>query len=122
VDDDKRWWRLLRDYFDEFKYRNIMTEDVVRFFNARTKRNLAPIFNQYLRRTELPTLALKFDAGSVSYRWQADEPGFAMPVKVGRKGRWDTITPTAEWRSLKTDVPKEEFAVATDLFFIKVDR
>ena len=35
VDDDKRWWKLVRDYFDEFKYRNIMTEDVVAFFNRR---------------------------------------------------------------------------------------
>ena len=122
VDDDKRWWKIVREYFDEFKYRNIMTEDVVAFFNRKMKRDLTPIFNQYLRRAGLPTLELTFDEGAVSYRWKADEPGFAMPVKVGRKGRWQTITPTADWQSMKTDVPKEEFAVATDLYFVKVSR
>jgi aminopeptidase N len=122
VDDDKRWWKLVRDYFDEFKYHNIMTEDVVAFFNRKTKRDLTPVFNQYLRRTELPVLELKIEDGSVSYRWKADEPGFAMPVKVGRAGAWRTITPTAEWQSMKTDVPSAEFAVATDLYFVKVSR
>ena len=110
----------MREYYDEFKYRNIMTEDVVAFFNRKTKRDLTPIFNQYLRRTALPALELKFEDGSVSYRWKADEPGFAMPVKVGRKGQWQTITPTSEWQSMTTDIPKADFAVATELYFVKV--
>lgn len=122
VDDDKRWWKIVREYFDTFKYRNIMTEDVVAFFNRETKRDLTPIFNQYLRRTELPVLELKFADGSVSYRWKAAEPGFAMPIKIGRKGQWQTVTPTAEWQSMNTDVPPADFAVATDLYFVKVDR
>ncbi|HEX6973103.1 MAG TPA: M1 family metallopeptidase [Vicinamibacterales bacterium] len=122
VDDDKRWWKIVREYFDTFKYRNIMTEDVVAFFNRETKRDLTPIFNQYLRRTELPVLELKFADGSVSYRWKAAEPGFAMPIKIGRKGQWQTVTPTAEWQSMKTDIPPADFAVATDLYFVKVDR
>ena len=29
VNDDPRWWKLLRDFFQHFKYRNILTEDVV---------------------------------------------------------------------------------------------
>ena len=33
IDDDARWWKLVRDFYGEFKYRNIVTEDVVKFFN-----------------------------------------------------------------------------------------
>ena len=29
VDDDARWWKLLRDLFQHFKYQNILTEDLV---------------------------------------------------------------------------------------------
>ena len=49
VNDDKKWWKLLRDFYQEFKYQNIMTEDMVRFFNKETGMNLTPIFDQYLR-------------------------------------------------------------------------
>src|ERR1041385_4380797 len=40
IDNDARWWKLLRDYCAHFKYRNIMTEDLVAFFNKQTGMNL----------------------------------------------------------------------------------
>jgi aminopeptidase N len=51
VDDDSRWWPLLHDFYQYFKYQNIMTEDVEQFFNERTAMNLTPVFEQYLRQT-----------------------------------------------------------------------
>ena len=87
IDNDARWWKLVRDFYGHFKYQNIMTEDVVKFFNEKTGKNLTPIFDQYLRHTDIPTLELQFQEsdGSVSYRWKADVKEFAMPVKVGRR-------------------------------------
>jgi aminopeptidase N len=121
IDDDARWWKLVRDFYGHFKYRNIATEDVVRFFNAQTGTNLTPIFDQYLRHPAIPVLELQFaDGGSVSYRWKADEKEFAMPVKVGSKGAWQIIRPTAEWQTMKTGLSRDEFAVAMDLFYIDV--
>jgi len=121
VDDDAKWWALIRGVYDKFKYRNIMTEDLVQFFNDRTRRNLTAVFDQYLRHTALPVLELKFDQpGSVSFRWQVDEPGFAMPVKVGTKDHWVTIEATTAWKTLKTPLTKDTFEVATDLFYITV--
>ncbi len=60
IDDDKRWWKLVRDYSAQFRYRNIMTEDIVKFFNDQTGKNFTPIFDQYLRQGALPVLELKF--------------------------------------------------------------
>jgi aminopeptidase N len=123
VDNDARWWKLVREFYNQFKYRNIMTEDVVRFFNAKTGLNLTPVFDQYLRHTALPVLELKFqDDGTVSYQWKADEKGFNMPVKVGAKGHWQTIRPTTEWQTMKTAVKKDEFEVATDLYYVNVNK
>ena len=31
VNDDDRWWKVIRDTYQEFKYRNILTEEMVRF-------------------------------------------------------------------------------------------
>jgi aminopeptidase N len=122
VDDDPKWWALLRSFFDRFKYQNIETEDVIRFFNAGTGMDLRPVFDQYLRQTAIPALELKFDAaaGTVSYRWKADHDNFAMPVKVGGKGQWVLIHPTTGWRTMKTDIERDEFEVDVDHYFIDV--
>jgi aminopeptidase N len=120
VNDDKKWWALLHDFYQHFRYQTIMTEDIVAYFIQHTGMKLTPIFDQYLRHTALPTLELKFEDGTVSYRWQADEPKFAMPVQVGTKDHWEIIHPTTEWKSMKTGLKREEFDVATDLYYVEV--
>jgi aminopeptidase N len=124
VNNDDVWWKLIKDFYQASKYKNIMTEDVVAFFNARLKRDLTPIFNQYLRRTTVPTLELDFTTtpGSVRYRWNADEPGFNMPIRVGRADAWQTVSPTTEWQTMATTMTKDEFQVATDFYYVLVDK
>jgi aminopeptidase N len=123
VGNDTKWWALLREMYQQFKYRNIATEDVIAFFNRKTGRNFTPIFDAYLRFAELPALDLAFlEDGQVAYRWKAGPKDFAMPIKVGRKDRWQVITPTTEWQIMKTPLSKEEFEVATDLYYVGVNK
>ena len=130
VDDDKKWWKFLRDIYQEFKYKNIMTEDMVRFFNKElgpstalgAGQDFTVLFDQYLRRPTLPTLELAFNEkeGTVAYRWNADERAFAMPVKVADPKKWMTIRPTIDWQVMKAPMPKHAFEVATELYYINV--
>jgi aminopeptidase N len=120
LNDDQKWWALLHDFYQHFKYQTIMTEDIVAYFNRKTGMDLTSIFNQYLRHPALPALELKVGDGTVSYRWQADEPKFAMPVQVGTKAHWQIIQPTTEWQTMKTGLPKQDFEVATELYYIDV--
>jgi aminopeptidase N len=122
VDNDERWWQLVRGAFERFKYRNIMTEDMVRFVNETLQQDVTPVFDQYLRRAALPVLELTFDgtAGTVAYRWRADERAFAMPIKVGDPSRWQLIRPTADWQLMPTTLTPETFKVATDLYYVEV--
>ena len=128
VNDDQRWWKLLHDFFQHFKYQNILTEDVIAYFNAQLGpqlgRDLTPIFNQYLRRTDLPVLELAFNQseGTVAYRWKADERDFAMPIRVGTADSWQVIQPTTDWKVMKTSLNKDTFDVATDLFYVNVSK
>jgi aminopeptidase N len=124
VNDDKRWFALIHDVFQHFKYRNIMTEDMAAYFNQKTGMNLTPIFDEYLRHAALPVLELKFDdaAGAVSYRWKTDDAAFAMPIRVGDKDHWQIVQPTAEWKTMKTPLKKDQFAVATDLYYVDVSK
>jgi aminopeptidase N len=123
VNDDVVWFKLLHDYYQHFKYQTIMTTDVAAFFNAETGLKLTPIFNEYLRHSAIPTLELRFDeaAHTVSYRWQAEEPEFAMSIRVGSKNNWQIVQPvTTEWKRLSSTANKEDFEVATDLYYVNV--
>jgi aminopeptidase N len=123
VGDDARWFALIHDFYRHFQYRTIMTEDVIAYFNRQAGMDLTPVFDQYLRHTDLPTLELNFDKpGRVLYRWKADEPAFAMPVRVGTKDHWQTVQPSIAWKTLATPLTKQEFEAATDFYYINVSK
>jgi aminopeptidase N len=122
VNDDARWWALLHDFYQHFKYQNIMTDQVVEYFNQQTQMFLTPMFDQYLRHPAIPTLELKFNEaeGAVDFRWRADVPDFAMPIRAGKKGDWQIIHPTTYWQTMKTPLSKNDFDVATDRYYVNV--
>ncbi len=122
VDDDQKWFALVHDYYQRFKYKTILTEDVVAFFNRQSGMDLTPEFDQYLRHTAIPMLQLRFEPGRVSYRWKVDVDPFRMPVKVGDPAHRQTITPTTDWQVMPWAGTPEQFGVATELFYIDVDR
>ena len=130
--DDAKWFQLIHDFYQHFKYQNILTEDVVGWWNTALHQNLTPFFSQYLRHTAIPALELEWQddkndkpgttTHTVLYKWQADEPGFSMPVQVGDPAHWQTVRPTLEWQTLSTPLSKDEFKVATDLYYINVSK
>ncbi len=124
VNNDPRWFELIYGFYNQFKYRNIMTEDVVTYFNQQAGMNLTPIFNQYLRHPHIPRLELLFGEapGMVMYKWDADEDNFAMPVRVGTPDNWQIIHPTTKWQWMQTPLSKDQFQVATDLYYVDVNK
>jgi aminopeptidase N len=127
IDDDQKWWALLQDFYQHFKYQTILTEDVVAWFNQHNQHSgmdLTPIFDQYLRHEKIPRLELLFSKtpGEVMYKWRADEDSFAMPVKVGTPDKWQLIHPTTNWQTMPTPLTKDQFQVATDLYYIEVNK
>ncbi|HWE87654.1 MAG TPA: M1 family metallopeptidase [Terracidiphilus sp.] len=124
VNDDAKWFALIHDLYQHFKYQNILTEDVVAYFNQHTGMNLTPIFNQYLRHAAIPRLEVLFgeSPGMVMYKWDADEEDFAMPVKVGAPGHWQIIHPTTKWQSMQSPLTKDEFQVDLDEYYVDLNK
>jgi aminopeptidase N len=119
---DEKWFALQKSLYNEFKYKNSFTEAIVAFVNKQLGQDLTPVFDQYLRRTDLPVLELTFndEDKTVSYRWNAAERGFAMPIRVGDPAKWQTIQPSADWKSMPWTAGKDAFKVATDLYYVNV--
>ncbi len=125
INDDPKWFALIREYYQTYKYQTIVTQDVIGFFNQHTGIDLTPEFNQYLRHAALPRLELHYDpvVGRVSYRWKVDVEPFRMPVKIGDAAHWRTIAPTTDWQILPetmTAAEWQDLQVATDLYYIDV--
>lgn len=121
VNNDELWWKLLLKYATTYRHQIIDTETVIAFFNAETKMDLTPIFDQYLRHKNIPVLELKSIDGKLEYRWKADVANFNMPVDIRTEGREIRITPTTNWTrsAIKSDnrTPVEPL---TGEFYIKV--
>jgi aminopeptidase N len=122
VNDDTKWFKLLRDLYAEFKYKNSFTEEIVAFVSKQLGQDMTPMFDQYLRRTALPVLELTFDdaAKTVAYRWKADERAFAMPIRAGDPAKWQVVQPSADWKVMEWTAGKDAFKVATDLYYVNV--
>jgi aminopeptidase N len=123
IDNDAKWFTDIHDFYQHFKYQTIMTEDVVAWWNARTKMNLTPFFNQYLRHKDIPTLEIKDGAkpGEIEYRWKADEPAFAMPVRIGDPLHWALVTPTTlAWKTMPWSGDVHSMHVDTDHYYVNV--
>lgn len=124
IDNDKEWFKLIRDFYQTFKYQNIMTADVEAFFDKHTKMDLTPIFRQYLRHKDIPTLELKFDEknNTAAYRWKVDEPKFAMPIRIKIGEQTQIINPTTKWKTMKYKGTKDGLQPATELYYINVSK
>jgi aminopeptidase N len=121
IDDDAKWFADIHDFYQQFKYQNIMTEDVVEWWNKRTGMDLTPFFNEYLRHAALPVLELKFDRenGTVAYRWNSEEAGFAMPIKIGDRAHLTLVTPvTTEWKTMPWTADPDTLDVPHDLYYV----
>jgi aminopeptidase N len=122
VNDDAKWLAMIHGFYERFAHKTILTEDAVAYFNQQSGMDLTPVFNEYLRHAAIPVLELRFHEGAVDYRWKADEPEFAMPVQVGSVAHWERVTPTLQWQTMQTSLTREQFQVATDLFYVDVSR
>ena len=122
INDDVKFFKLLRDLYAEFKFKNNYTEEIVAFVSKQLGQDMTPMFDQYLRRTALPVLELTLNEEdkTMSYRWNAAERAFAMPIRVGDPAKWQTIQPASDWKSMPWTAGRDAFKVATDLYYVNV--
>jgi aminopeptidase N len=117
-DNDKLWWKTLKDYTETYKHQIIDTEITENFFNKETEVDLQPIFDQYLRHSDLPKLEFRKKEGETQARWIADVEDFKMPVDILVDGNEIRIYPTNEWQNLKHNIALDKIKVNELEFYI----
>jgi aminopeptidase N len=104
INNDDKFRSILRGLNKTFYHKTVTTAEIENYISAQSGIKLNKVFDQYLRRTQIPTLAYKISAGKLSYRWVADVKEFDMPVKVttGKSG-FTLIYPTTSWKQISLD-------------------
>ena len=117
VDDDEKWWRILKKFTETNRHKIIETNDVITFFSKETGWDLKPFFEQYLKYTSLPVLETKRVGNKLSYRWKTDVDGFNLPFHFIANLKNVKIYPTNKWNSIKVK-PNYHLDFPDDLFYI----
>ena len=85
--------------------------------------NLTPIFNQYLRFTNVPILQLKIVNKKLEFKWIADDNNFNLPIEIKLNNKIVKLQPTTKTQIADFKVAKmEEISVLTDKIYIKIEK
>lgn len=124
IDDDGQWREILRGIQSDFRHQTVTSRQIESYINKRTEADLRPVFNQYLRFTDIPVLQYYLAGGRLHFRWAAGAEDFDMPVDVRLSGEgWTRIRPVnGQWRSVESELDDPGgFRVDRD-FYILTER
>lgn len=113
IDNDELFRQILRGLNKDFYHQTVTSAEVEQYFAAKSKKDLAKIFDQYLRTTQVPALEYYFAPDEkdkslmrLHFRWTDCIKGFNMPVKLQLgKDVYRLVIPVDDrWGSVLTDV------------------
>ena len=105
INDDAKWLSILRGLNADFWHQTVSTEQVEAYISQKAGLDLSKVFDQYLRRTEIPLLKYKVNGKTLSFSYARVVKGFAMPIRVSINGKEVAITPN---EAVQTNVFPEE--------------
>ncbi|MET3979149.1 aminopeptidase N [Mucilaginibacter sp. UYP25] len=122
INDDEKWRGILRGLNKTFYHQTVTNDQIVNYINEQSGKNLTPVFDQYLKYKNLPTLEFATINGKLYSRWIADVTGFAMPVRVKIKGGdYQYITPKMRFSPVAIEgATKDNIEVDTFNYYIGV--
>ena len=99
LQDDEKFKQLLKSIQQKWYHKTLDSKDLEQFIIDQTGFNLKPLFDQYLRHTEIPTLEYEIQGNTIRYRFTNCIPDFALPLKI-TAGATYWMDATTTWKSL----------------------
>jgi aminopeptidase N len=121
VDDDEKWWRILKKFTTTNRHKIIESKNVIQFFSDETELNLYPFFKQYLEQTAVPVLELKIDGSNLKYRFTNTIDDFNLPIHLLIDGTKTKLHATTVWQNLEIE-SEATVSFSQDLFYMKLKR
>jgi aminopeptidase N len=101
VNDDLKFKNILRGLNKNFYHQTVTTQQIETYINKQSGYDFKPVFDQYLRTTQIPVLEYYFDKNKskVFYRWRNCVEGFNLPVLIRNRKVNIWIKPNENWES-----------------------
>lgn len=120
VADDAKWRDILRGLNRDFWHKTVDGAEIEAYISEKSGRDLSRVFDQYLRRTEIPVLEYEMKRRKVKYRWTNCVAGFDMPVKVAlAAGKYTFIYPTTDWKTARHKLGKHSDLAMDEDFYVE---
>jgi aminopeptidase N len=101
-DDDEKFRAALREMNKRFYHKITTSAEVEKFWSEQVGRDLAPLFDQYLRDVKVPTLEITKQGNKIKYRWSDCQANFNAPIRVFENGSATWLYPTNSWKEYKS--------------------
>jgi aminopeptidase N len=103
--DDEAFRQMLRGLNKDFHHQTVSTQQIENYISAKAGRNLARVFDQYLRTKDLPVFTWSLEQGkkgaTIRYKWENCVEGFDMPLKIRVGGEEIWLAPTSQYQTIK---------------------
>jgi aminopeptidase N len=91
---DEAFVQALREMNKRFYHKTVTTKQIEDFLGEKVGINLSKMFDQYLRNTSIPEVAIETNKDGFNYRWINCIDGYNIPVKLIVNGEEVWLTPT----------------------------
>ncbi len=98
MNDDDKFRLLLRELNKVYYHKTVSSNELEAFINQFTGVDFSPLFNQYLRTTQIPMLEYKIKNNKLLFRYTNCLDEFNMPVKI-KTDQEILIKPTIQWQT-----------------------
>ena len=115
INNDEKFRSLLRAINVAYYHKLVSTRELENFINTTTGINFSPLFNQYLRTTQIPRLEYKLENSKLLFRYANCIPGFSLPLKV-TAGKDILLVPTTEWQSVPVQKTVRSITVDENMY------
>ena len=124
IDDDARWWALHPRRVPALQVPEHHDRGHGGVLQRESRQDLTPIFDQYLRHAAIARARAEVRRGRGTVRIAGRPTSRSSRCRCGWDSRssGELIQPTAEWQTMKTVLTKDDFEVATDLYYVNVSK
>ncbi|MBK9722063.1 MAG: M1 family metallopeptidase [Saprospiraceae bacterium] len=102
---DSLWFKMIKGFYNTYKYKNINSEDFFMYVNDYTKKDFTPFFNQYFKTNEIPKVKLKILSDTnrtrILFKIECKEEKLELPIEVNIDGRIIQLDASTKERNIE---------------------
>lgn len=115
IDNDSVFREILLGLNKDFAKKTVTTGEIEDYMIAKSAKDLTPLFDQYLRTSNVPVLEYKIAKGKLIYRWTNCIKKFNMPIRIIANGKYLWLSPSI--KSKQITLPKAVKTITVDKNF-----